>query len=167
MFCDKLLKKEVIAMNGENTNWSQSVAGVLIEEGKVLLARHTYGGGKGKLIIPGGYLEKGEMPEEALAREFKEEVGLSVKTENLLGIRFNRKDWYAVFSVKYVGGELRADRDEISEAVWIPVEEALLREDVPDLTKKLIQCARDASNAFGPIDYNGLNPPYQLYGQKK
>ena len=33
------------------TNWSQSVAGVCIREGRVLLARHTYGNGKGKLII--------------------------------------------------------------------------------------------------------------------
>ncbi len=30
-------------MNIENTNWEQSVAGVLIKENKVLLARHTYG----------------------------------------------------------------------------------------------------------------------------
>ena len=35
------------------TNWSQSVAGVCLKDGKVLLARHTYGSGKGKLIIPG------------------------------------------------------------------------------------------------------------------
>ena len=41
-------------MDKDNTNWGQSVTGVV----KVLLARHTYGGGKGKLIIPGGYVEK-------------------------------------------------------------------------------------------------------------
>ena len=39
-------------MNTENTNWNQSVTGVVIKDGKVLLARHTYGGGKGMLIIP-------------------------------------------------------------------------------------------------------------------
>ncbi|MCR4993279.1 MAG: hypothetical protein K6A45_09570 [Lachnospiraceae bacterium] len=38
----------------KSTNWTQSVAGVCIRDGKVLLARHTYGAGKGKLIIPGG-----------------------------------------------------------------------------------------------------------------
>ena len=31
----------------ENTNWGQSVSGVVIYENKVLLARHTYGGGLG------------------------------------------------------------------------------------------------------------------------
>ena len=46
-----------------NTNWSQSVAGVCIKDGKVLLARHTYGNGKGMLIIPGGYVQFGEIPQ--------------------------------------------------------------------------------------------------------
>ena len=41
-------------MGNENTNWGQSVTGIVINKGKVLLARHTYGGGKGKLIVPGG-----------------------------------------------------------------------------------------------------------------
>ena len=35
-----------------NTNWNHSTAAVCMQNGKVLLARHTYGGGKGKLIIP-------------------------------------------------------------------------------------------------------------------
>lgn len=37
-------------MNNDNTNWGQSVTGVVIHKGKVLLARHTYGRGAGKLI---------------------------------------------------------------------------------------------------------------------
>ena len=48
----------------EKTNWSQSVGGVCIRDGKVLLARHTYGAGKGMFIIPGGYVNFGEIPEE-------------------------------------------------------------------------------------------------------
>ena len=154
-------------MNTEQTSWTQSVAGVLIRDGKVLLARHTYGGGKGKLIIPGGYLNQGEMPAEALIREYREEVGLQIAVGDLLGIRFNRKDWYAVFKVELMDGVPKADQDEISEVLWLSPAEAFLREDVPDLTKKLIQCALDASDNFGHIDYSGLNPPYQLYGQKK
>lgn len=33
-------------MSGENTNWCQSVIGVVIRNAKVFLARHTYGNGK-------------------------------------------------------------------------------------------------------------------------
>lgn len=32
-------------MENGTTNWGQSVTGVVIKENKVLLARHTYGGG--------------------------------------------------------------------------------------------------------------------------
>lgn len=39
-------------MENGTTNWGQSVTGVVIKENKVLLARHTYGGGKGLLIVP-------------------------------------------------------------------------------------------------------------------
>ena len=125
----------------QSTNWSQSVAGVCIKDGKVLLGRHTYGAGKGKLIIPGGYVKFGELPQEAMIREYLEETGVTVKAGKLLGIRFNAKDWYAVFSAEYVSGTARSDGDENSEVVWKPVDEALSDETVPGLTKKMIECA--------------------------
>ena len=56
-------------MENGNTNWSQSVTAVVIHEGKVLLSRHTYGAGKGRLIIPGGYLNHGEKIGRASWRE--------------------------------------------------------------------------------------------------
>lgn len=124
-----------------STNWSQSVAGVCLKEGKVLLARHTYGSGNGKLIIPGGYVRFGEVPEETLVREYLEETGVRVKAGRLLGIRFSAKDWYAVFAAEYVEGEARSDGDENSEVVWMDVEEALKDETVPGLTKTMIEQA--------------------------
>ena len=124
-----------------STNWSQSVAGVCLKEGKVLLARHTYGSGNGKLIIPGGYVKFGEVPEETLVREYLEETGVRVKAGRLLGIRFSAKDWYAVFAAEYVEGDARSDGDENSEVVWMDVEEALKDETVPGLTKTMIEQA--------------------------
>ena len=79
-------------MNRENTNWGQSVAGVVIRENKVLLARHTYGGGAGKLIIPGGYVDFGESPQDALRREFIEETSVRVEPQKIIGVRFNMHD---------------------------------------------------------------------------
>ena len=99
------------------TNWSQSVAGVCIKDGKVLLARHTYGNGNGMLIIPGGYVKFGETPAETLVREYLEETGVTVKAEKLIGMRFSVKDWYAVFTASYIEGEARSDGDENSEVV--------------------------------------------------
>lgn len=47
-------------MEEKNTNWQKSVCAVVLRQGKVLLARHTYGAGKGLFITPGGYLKNGE-----------------------------------------------------------------------------------------------------------
>ena len=124
-----------------STNWSQSVAGVCLKDGKVLLARHTYGSGNGKLIIPGGYVKFGEVPEETLVREYLEETGVRVKAGRLLGIRFSAKDWYAVFAAEYVEGDARSDGDENSEVVWLDIGEALKDETVPGLTKTMIEQA--------------------------
>ena len=124
-----------------STNWSQSVAGVCLKEGKVLLARHTYGSGNGKLIIPGGYVTFGEVPEETLVREYLEETGVRVKAGRLLGVRFSAKDWYAVFAAEYVEGDARSDGDENSEVVWLDIGEALKDETVPGLTKTMIEQA--------------------------
>lgn len=41
-------------MEEKNTNWQKSVCAVVLREGKVLLARHTYGAGKGCLSPPAG-----------------------------------------------------------------------------------------------------------------
>ena len=90
--CCRSSERRDDAMNQENTNWSQSVAGVCIKDGKVLLARHTYGSGKGMLIIPGGYLEFGESPQDAVKREFLEETGVTVEPLKIVGVRFNTRD---------------------------------------------------------------------------
>lgn len=125
--------------------WEKSVTGVVIRDGKVLLARHTYGAGKGRLIIPGGYLQKGETPEQAVARELLEETGITVKPVSVIGMRFNMHDWYIAFRAEYISGTERSDGDENSEVLWLDVHEALTRDDVPDLSKKLITAALSGS----------------------
>lgn len=128
-------------MSEHNTNYEKSVTGVVIRDGKVLLARHTYGAGTGKLIIPGGYIQNGETPEAAVVRELLEETGVTVRPTAIIGIRFNMHDWYIAFRAEYVSGEARSDGDENSEVVWLEVEKALSQDDVPDLSKKLIRAA--------------------------
>ncbi|MFT3952070.1 MAG: NUDIX hydrolase [Oscillospiraceae bacterium] len=137
-----------------NTNWCQSVTAVVIRDGKVLLARHTYGSGAGKLIVPGGYLNFGETPQEALQREYLEETGVVIAPRNVIAVRFNAHDWYVAFSADYVSGEARSDGDENSEVVWMDTNEALLRDDVANLTKKLIEAAQSGSRGLEPAEYN-------------
>ncbi len=158
-------------MNTQHTDYTRSVTAVVFREGKVLLARHTYGGGKGKLIVPGGYLEDTETPEEAVKRECLEETGVAIRPEKLIGIRFGRKDWYAAFSAEYVSGEAVSDHRENSEVLWMDPQEALSREDVPGLTKSLIQIAVSDAQGFVSLPDDGsafgtLYGPGEYAGRK-
>lgn len=147
-----------------NTNWCQSVGGVVLRDGRVLLARHTYGAGKGRLIIPGGYAQVGEAPEDALRREFYEETGVRVEPRGILGVRFNAKDWYVVFAADYAAGDARSDQDENDLVVWLPVAEALSSPDAPDLTKRLIARAVQGTGMLTPAHYDSIQTnPGRLY----
>ncbi len=154
-------------MSQDNTNWGQSVAGVVLYQGKVLLARHTYGSGKGYYIVPGGYLSYGESPQDAVIREYLEETGVKVNPKEIIAIRFNHHDWYVVFRAEYLSGEPRSDHMENDDVVWMDVNEALTRADVAGLSKDLIRCAIHPKNGLAPLPYEG-NPKHgkgYLYGK--
>ncbi|MBR6569550.1 MAG: NUDIX hydrolase [Clostridia bacterium] len=152
-------------MEAVATDYTKSVTGVVIRDHQVLLARHTYGTGKGLLIVPGGYVNVGEAPEDAVVREYLEETKILVKPKNVIGVRFNMHDWYVAFSADYVSGDATSDHDENSEIVWLDVDEALARDDVPDLTKKLIRSAISASEPLTRRDFeaSAKYAPQSLY----
>lgn len=154
--------------NESKTNWAQSVTGIVIKNNKVLLVRHTYGLGNGKLIVPGGYVNYDETPQEALKREFVEETGIEIEPQDIIGIRFNSHDWYIAFRAKYLSGIAKSDNNENNGVLWVEIEEALNREDVPDLTKKLIKSAlsNNGSLEYIPYDGNTKNGIYSFYGVK-
>ena len=56
------------------------------ERGHVLLLRHTLRGGSG-WGIPGGFIARGEQPDEAVRREVKEETGLELESVELAFVR--------------------------------------------------------------------------------
>jgi 8-oxo-dGTP diphosphatase len=95
-------------------------AGAVITDahGRVLLLKHRFRPGTG-WGMPGGFLEAGEQPEEALRRELREEVGLEIEKLKLFVTRtFQRpKQVEIAFTAQAIG---RPDQlsFEIQSTAW-------------------------------------------------
>jgi len=73
--------------------------------------------------LPGGGIENGELPTEAVIREVKEETGLEVEVKRLVGVYGKRDRDELVFSFicSPIGGSLSAT-DESSECQYFRIE---------------------------------------------
>jgi 8-oxo-dGTP diphosphatase len=79
------------------------VAGCIIADGdRTLLLRRGFEPSLGKWTYPGGFVDLGETPEKCALRETFEEVGMTVRDPELLGIYADRKDPAPIIVVTYV-----------------------------------------------------------------
>ncbi|HSL29190.1 MAG TPA: NUDIX hydrolase [Anaerolineales bacterium] len=113
-------------------------AAVLIEqEGRVLLVRRSNEPFRGLWTLPAGFINGGEDPAEAAARECFEETGLNVRVMRVLDIISGREhprgaDFIIVYQATVVGGELKPD-DDADAVEWFA------REDLPPLAFRATQ----------------------------
>jgi len=94
----------------------------------VLLVRHhpRTGWDPEKWFTPGGVLEDGELPEEALRREALEEIGLEVEVmalsqvnvEVLVSDDLEAETYFFQFEARSKGGDPSPRAGEIQEARW-------------------------------------------------
>ena len=82
---------------------------IISRQGRVLLVRRANQPGYGLWSVPGGYVDRGEVVEEAAVREVREETGLEVEIDRLLGLHSEagRPVIVAAFTGIEVGGELQ------------------------------------------------------------
>ena len=91
----------------------QVVAGLIVKEGKILVCQRTrHQTMPMKWEFPGGKIEEGEQPRDALRRELDEELGIeAVIGEEIARIRHEYKGGGAVelrfYVVREYGGELQ------------------------------------------------------------
>ena len=90
----------------------------------VLLVRHTYGR-RGEWDLPGGFINDGEAPQDAVLRELSEEVGLDAERPVALGAILlrssGRRDTVHCFAADAAAdgdGSLAVDEGEIAQARW-------------------------------------------------
>lgn len=121
-------------MEREYPSYAMVGVGVLLrQDNRVLLAQRRYEPDIGLWTLPGGLVELGEGIREAAKREAKEETGLDIEIERLLGvvdkiiqdeegrIRYH----YALidFLAYPVGGEFKICSSELLAAQWISLDE--------------------------------------------
>lgn len=128
-----------------NDNYNFSVGCIVRKENKVLLVRHTYGGANGKLLIPGGFCHKNELPEEAAVREVFEETHITAEVKRMVGIRCDRKTWYLLLEMDYIDGVPTSDMCENSEVLFCEIPEAITRSDCTEMTKVTLRKILDNS----------------------
>ncbi|UCD18568.1 MAG: NUDIX hydrolase [Candidatus Zixiibacteriota bacterium] len=92
---------------------------IIYPDGDFILIKRRNEPFKGQWAIPGGFVEIGETVEQAAVREAREETGLDVRLEKLVGVYSdpNRDPRGHTVSVAFlaspVGGELKADTDAV------------------------------------------------------
>ncbi|TAH34197.1 NUDIX domain-containing protein [Candidatus Saccharibacteria bacterium] len=67
------------------------VTAVIVRDGKYLLIQENHMPDKGKWNLPGGKLDMGEDPREAVVREVREETGLVFEPTHIVGIHSVRR----------------------------------------------------------------------------
>lgn len=137
MFKDEVpLRTDVdpIVQRAINASLARCVVGVILvgRDGKVLLVKSNRGYTKGMWNVPGGFVEYGEAPDVAAAREAKEETGLEVDVGPILGVYTKRfASPYFMYGFMYEATpreavpRLKPDPSEIEDARWWEPEEAM------------------------------------------
>jgi ADP-ribose pyrophosphatase YjhB (NUDIX family) len=130
-------------------NPAVAVAAIIVDsESKILLIRRAKDPAKGKLALPGGFVDFDETAESALHREISEELGLALQSISYLTSHPNqylyREVTYPVldlfFVCRPVATETSLMRTEVESVCWIEPDQVNLREIAFDSMKEALRC---------------------------
>ena len=107
---------------------------IIIEKNdKIVLIRRKNEPFKGKLAMPGGFVNEGELIEDRAIKEAEEETSLNVKLKEILGVYSipNRDPrghlMTTVFVAKPISGKVKGG-DDASYAAWFKIDKKILNE---------------------------------------
>jgi ADP-ribose pyrophosphatase YjhB (NUDIX family) len=139
-----------------HTRFTVTAGAIVTDDGnRVLLLKHRFRGGSG-WGIPGGFIEAGEHPHEAIKRELCEEVGLDVGELQIIGSRtFTRAKQIEILYRCRAMSEANPRSSEIKKAEWFSLDN--LPDGLPKDQKQVLQATL--------ID--GANPSLDVFYRRK
>ena len=115
------------------------VAAIIIRNGEVFATQRGYGEWQGWWEFPGGKMEKGESPQEALKREIREELDAEIEVGELLEtVEWDYPTFHLTmhcFVCSLVSESLHLNeheaaawlsKDTLRSVKWLPADEGLL-----------------------------------------
>jgi len=107
-----------------------TVGAIIEKDGRILLIKRNHEPFKGYWCIPGGHIDFGETPEEAIKREVNEETGLTVKKLKFFDYYseiYKEIKWHAValIFICKAEGNVKICPKEVKEHKWLNEKEAL------------------------------------------
>ena len=106
---------------------------IIEKDDRIVLIRRKNEPFKGKLAIPGGFVNEGELLEDRAIKEAKEETSLDVELKEILGV-YSIPDrdprghiMSTVFIAKPIGGIVEGG-DDAASAAWFKIDDKILNE---------------------------------------
>jgi 8-oxo-dGTP pyrophosphatase MutT (NUDIX family) len=160
----KAARATFIAMKSIQTKTQISAGGVAFRNhGKQIQVALISVGKEARWQLPKGIIDNGESPEDAAQREVREEAGIEttlvemidrieywyVSTEHGSRVRYHKFVYF--YLLKYERGDVRNHDNEVNEARWIAIDEAIDLLSF-DSEKKVVEKARGMLAGLGLMD---------------
>lgn len=139
------------AVSGDGTmlddkQWDVGAAGAVVQENQVLMVRATYGGARGRWLLPGGYASHEERLDQTAVREVWEETGVVAEVVDVIGLRTRYTERggavFVLFRMRPLSGEPLPDGVEVDQATYFSAAEIGALDD-----EEMIALARNAALA--------------------
>lgn len=123
----------------DSTRNIEVVAAIIMNEGKIFATQRGYGKFKDGWEFPGGKMEPGETPQQALKREIREELDTEIEVGELFGtVEYDYPDFHltmSCFICTVKSGDLVLKeheaarwltRDTLNSVDWLPADIGLI-----------------------------------------
>lgn len=136
------------------------VAAVLHCDGKYFATQRGYGEFEGMWEFPGGKMEEGESPEDALKREIREELGVEIAVEKFICTTDYDYPSFHLTMHSYLchlqSGEIKLlehksalwlSPDELDTVEWLPADREVIRDLKTSADREVIQNCPSSADA--------------------